>query len=155
MTERSYYVETSVWGTIPIGQPQEMRRTTLQFLQRFPAPRFYVSPVVMNEIKDCPEQVYVQIMRVLQKVGPESLLGTASSVELAEAYIAAGIVSIKKRDDALHVAIATIHDVDVLVSWNHRHIANVRKTEQYRAVNLFRGYRSTPAILTPYEVLYE
>ena len=50
--------------------------------------------------------------------------------------------------------VETFHKVDVLVSWNHRHLANVRKAEQYRGANLFRGYPNTPLILTPLEVLH-
>jgi hypothetical protein len=53
------------------------------------------------------------------------------------------------------VAIATTQEIDVLVSWNHKHIANVRKTEQYRGANLMFGYAKTPIILTPLEVLHD
>ena len=46
--------------------------------------------------------------------------------ELAAAYLAAGVMPEDARDDALHFAIATVHEVDVLVSWNFRHLVNVR-----------------------------
>ena len=61
---------------------------------------------------------------------------------------------IRRSGDALHVAVATFHQMDVLLSWNHRHMANVRKTEQYRGANLLRGSSKTPLMLTPLEVLY-
>jgi hypothetical protein len=79
---------------------------------------------------------------------------TEECTRLAFRYIDAGIVPAKKREDALHVAIATVYNMDVLVSWNHKHMANLRKTEQYQGVNLMNGYPATPAILTPYEVLH-
>jgi hypothetical protein len=95
------------------------------------------------------------MVEAIERVRPTLLEVTPNAVELAQFYIDSGILPPKKRDDALHVAIATIEEMDVLVSWNHRHIANVRKTEQYRGANLLRGYALTPLILTPLEVLYE
>ena len=59
--------------------------------------------------------------------------------ELAQFYQNSGILPAKKIEDALHVALATIHQMDILVSWNHRHMANVRKAEQYQAANLIWG----------------
>ena len=73
---------------------------------------------------------------------------------MAQRYTEAGIIPAKKQEDALHVALATVYHMDVLVSWNHRHIANIRKTELYRAANLLHGYSQTPLILTPLEVLH-
>src|SRR5262249_8969653 len=89
---------------------------------------------------------------------PSTTGGTSSVIEceeLAQFYIDSGILPSKKIADALHFPIATIHQMTVLVSWNHRHMANIRKAEQYQAANLIRGYRKTPLILTPFEVMHE
>ncbi len=72
---------------------------------------------------------------------------------MAEEYIKAGIVPAKKRDDARHVALATLGGVDILVSWNHRHLANKRKRELFNAVNLLEGRTQPLEICTPFEVL--
>ncbi len=150
----SYYVETSVWGMIPKGQPREMRRTSLQFLRRFPRELFHISTVVYREIAASDESSKFQIMEVLNELIPISFDVTSEVDFLARFYIESGILPPKKLDDALHVALATVHEMRVLVSWNHRHIANARKTELYRAANLIRGYSSTPMILTPVEVIH-
>lgn len=155
MDERQYYVETSVWGMLPKGQPREMRRSSLQFVKRLTNQNCFVSEVVLREIMGAPEEDRTQINQVLNRVDPAVLEMTPEAEKLAEYYIASDILPPKKRDDALHVAIATVHTMDVLVSWNHRHIANVRKTEQYRGANLLRGFSHTPMILTPLEVLHE
>ena len=152
MPGRSYYVETSVWGMIPKGQPREMRRASLRFLRR--QLQFFASPVALYEIGACAELARAQIMEVFDALQPTILEVTAGIEELAGFYIETGIVAKRKRPDALHVAVATVHEMDVLVSWNHRHIANIRKTEQYRGANLIRGYSNTPQILTPIEVLH-
>ena len=155
MPERDYYVETSVWGMIPQGQPREMRQASLQFLRRFPRPAYFVSPVVLEEIEAANENSRSQILEVMESAAPGMIEVTTEAYELARFYIDSGILPARKIEDALHVALSTVHEMDVLVSWNHRHMANVRKTEQYRGANLMRGYRKTPLILTPLEVLHE
>jgi hypothetical protein len=153
--ERSYYVETSVWGMIPKGQPREMRRATLRFLRQVPREWCFVSEAVLEEINACQEPVRTSILRMYSDIEPAYLHLTDEVRELAEFYIGSGILPAKKKQDALHVAIATVKELDALVSWNHRHMVNLRKTEQYREANLVRGYWKTPQILTPLEVLHE
>ena len=54
--------------------------------------------------------------------------------------------------DALHLALATVHECDILVSWNCRHIANANKTPHIRSINSRLGYE-TPELLTPLSLL--
>ena len=154
MVERTFYVETSVWGMIPKGQPREMRRASLQFLRQVPQPSLCMSEIVMQEIDLCSESDRSQIMEVLSRSAPTRLDVTQECHDLARYYVESGILSPRKPADAVHVAISTFHEVTVLVSWNHRHLANVRKAELYRGANLIRGYPNTPLILTPLEVLH-
>ncbi|NLG84430.1 MAG: type II toxin-antitoxin system VapC family toxin [Firmicutes bacterium] len=72
--------------------------------------------------------------------------------ELAEAYLQHGIVGPGSRSDALHVALATIAEADVLVGWNFKHMVNIGKIRLFSAVNLERGYRPID-IRSPKEVL--
>lgn len=59
----------------------------------------------------------------------------------------------KKFDDALHIAVSTVHDVDVLVSWNFQHLANVNKERRALQVNQANGYYHPLRITTPLEVM--
>ena len=72
-------------------------------------------------------------------------------MSVVQAYLAAGIVGLKWRTDALHVALATEAQCAVIVSWNFKHIVNFEKIPLYNGVNLARGYHSI-AIHTPQEV---
>src|SRR5437870_3270473 len=118
MTDRDYYVETSVWGMIPKGQPRELRKATLQFLKQWPGASYCVSPIVLDEISVCDEAIRTQIMEVFKGSGARELKMTPEARELARFYINSGILPARKTLDALHVAIATVHEMDVLVSWN-------------------------------------
>jgi predicted nucleic acid-binding protein len=73
---------------------------------------------------------------------------------LAKRYIEEGVVTNKHLVDAQHIAMATIHHVDVIASWNFKEMVNVYKIRQYNAVNLKYGY-SMIDIRTPKELIYE
>ena len=74
------------------------------------------------------------------------------TTELAEAYISTGVITDKMRIDAQHIAIATVNRVNVLVSWNFKHIVNLARIHGYNSVNLRQGYPMIE-IRTPREVL--
>jgi hypothetical protein len=77
---------------------------------------------------------------------------TEEALELAERHIEAGVIGGAKRVDAQHIATATVHRVDVLVSWNFKHIVNLERIRGYNSVNLRNGYPLLE-IRTPQEVL--
>jgi len=89
---------------------------------------------------------------VVPEADIETLQLDAEARELAEAYIAAGVLTAKMRADAQHLAIATVARVDVLVSWNFTHIVNLQRIHGYNSVNLRKGYPMME-IRTPREVL--
>ena len=77
---------------------------------------------------------------------------TESAAALAQAYLKAGVVTRRQLVDAQHIAVATLHRVDVLVSWNFKHIVNLTRIHGYNSVNLRRGHPLLE-IRTPLEVL--
>ena len=60
-------------------------------------------------------------------------------IDLADAYQKQGVLTLKYYDDGLHIALATIAEVDVLVSWNFKHIVQFFKIRQFNATNLSLG----------------
>jgi hypothetical protein len=48
-------------------------------------------------------------------------------VTIAAKYLSSGVIPIRKREDALHIAIFTVFEFDILLSWNFRHLANIHK----------------------------
>lgn len=66
---------------------------------------------------------------------------TEESMELADRYIAEKVVGKTSLEDCRHIALATINKVDVLASWNFKHIVNLDKIKGYNSVNLKLGYQ--------------
>jgi hypothetical protein len=75
--------------------------------------------------------------------------------ELAFRYIEHGAIPEAKLEDAQHVAYATVHEMDILVSWNFRHLANVKKEAKILAVNVEAGYWRPLRLLSPLEIGHE
>jgi len=73
-------------------------------------------------------------------------------LDLREAYVKAEVVGPTSMADALHVALATVSECLLLVSWNFRHIVHFRKIPMYNGVNQIQGY-GTIGIHTPLEVI--
>lgn len=73
-------------------------------------------------------------------------------IKLAENYITEGALTNKSYNDALHIALATLNNADVLASWNFKHIVNINRIRVYNSVNLKLGYRMIE-IRTPREII--
>jgi len=106
--------------------------------------------LVEQEIESAPELVRVNFMRF---VSTSELAEISPAVlDLRDAYLSAGIVTPKSTDDATHVALATISQCEIIVSWNFKHIVHFQKIPKYNAVNALHGYRSIN-IYSPSEVI--
>jgi len=77
---------------------------------------------------------------------------TKDAIALAELYIAEGVVGETSRSDCRHIALATLNNADVLVSWNFRHIVNLKRIRGYNSINLREGLR-TLEIRSPKELM--
>lgn len=111
-----------------------------------------ISDVVDRELAGAPPHVR-QTLAGLPAGSVESLEVTTEAVELAEAYIAAGVLTDRWMDDAMHVALATLARCDVLASWNFKHLVRIDRARGFNAVNVGRGFRLIE-IASPPEVLY-
>ena len=115
----------------------------------------FVSPETTRELGNNPDQeARIKMLafigeRKLTVLEPESLIGFE---ELAGRYIKAGAIPEKKLPDARHIALATIAGMDILVSWNQRHIVRYKTQSIINAINEEHGVSSL-AINTPAEII--
>jgi hypothetical protein len=110
-----------------------------------------LSTLTIQELALAPEAVRARLMEV-PEAHIETLQLDAEAMDLAEAYISERVIGEKFRTDAQHIAIATVARVDVLVSWNFKHIVNLQRIHGFNSVNLRRGYPMLE-IRAPREVL--
>jgi predicted nucleic acid-binding protein len=149
------YIETSVFGFYFDPEPRNATRreavTTLLNQIRLGILEAGTSPVTFHEFEDAAEPLRSKLLAFLDDV--RMLPADDDEVErLAAVYVREQVVSEQDRNDARHVAYATVCKADVLVSLNLRHIANDRTERRVAAVNLREGYQAL-RIKTPEEVL--
>ena len=144
------YADTSVFGGC---FDKEFDAASLLFFERVRDKTFVlvVSDVTLDELQQSPEPV----RRILFEVDEsciERVATTPESEALAREYLDAKVVGSSCVDDARHIAVATIMEVDIVVSWNFKHIVHYEKIMGYEGINLTRGYRS-PRIHSPRELV--
>ncbi len=142
------YVDTSVFGGCLDPAFAEWSNA---LMEDFRADRsvLVVSEVTMGEVAMAPEPICDLFLGLLEVA--EELPVTSEALELLRAYEAQGILSPRFRNDMLHIAIATVAEVDVVVSWNFKHIVRLDKIRLFNGVNLQLGYKPL-TVYSPREV---
>ena len=145
------YLDTSVIGGY---FDPEFADATRQMFSELAVGRLIgvISGVVLQELVNAPPCV-----RQLLEVNPgdrfEVIPATEEAETLAEAFLAAGIVGPQCADDCRHVALAFCANVDILTSWNCRHIVQYERIRAFNALAVLRGFRALE-IRTPREVIH-
>ena len=115
--------------------------------------RFYASSISVSEVARAPDEVRTLMANTF--ADPGSILPlTPEAAKLAAHYMAAKVVPVRYAEDADHVAVAVVHKLDLVVSWNFKHLVNVHREKGFNAVNLLQGYPPV-SIVTPSQLIYE
>lgn len=144
------YTDTSVLGGC---EDDEFAEYSIRLMESFVRGEriLVVSSLTVQELAQAPAEVRRRLASV-PEAHIEPLQLDDEAKDLAEAYISAAVFTAKLRADAQHIAIATVARVDVLVSWNFKHIVNLQRIRDYNSVNLRQGYPLIE-IRTPREVV--
>ena len=145
------YVDTSVFGGF---FDTEFDKETKLLFDKILDGEFnlVISDLTQNELIKAPENVR-NLMKNLNFYDVEVLKITDDEINLAMNYISENVVGKTSFDDCIHIAAATINNVDFLVSWNFKHIVNVMRIRGYNAVNIKNGYK-TIDIRSPKDFIY-
>ena len=150
MKKLRIYVDTSVIGGC---FDPEFRLWSEALMEDFRQGRYIavISEVVATETAAAPEFVK-SLHEELLGLPAEVVEVDEDAVSLVQRYIERSVLGQRFLNDMLHIALATIAEVDVLVSWNFRHIVRLDKIRLFNAVNLEQGYKPL-AIYSPREVI--
>jgi len=144
------YADTSVIGGC---FDTEFKEYSLGLFEEFKSGNFKLirSDLVLMELAPARPE----IRNKLNEIPPGNIISAnvnAKTIELALTYIEYGALTNKSYHDALHIATATLNNVDVLASWNFKHIVNFDKIKMYNAINLRLGHKPIE-IMTPRLIL--
>ena len=115
----------------------------------------FTSQVVLDEISNGEAAMAQQRLDVMAGITLLDLTNEANS--LTKDILASGLLPPDADRDAAHIALATVHEMDILLSWNCRHIANAAIQARLRRLVEKSGF-ALPVLCTPDELtgeLYE
>ena len=138
MKQQRIYIDTSIVGGFFDGEFEKETKLLFQQLENKEIV-FVISEVLTGELENAPERVRVLLDNYNDNY-LEKVPLTDEARELADKYIAENVVGKTSYNDCCHIALATIHKVDVLASWNFKHIVNLVRIRGYNGVNLKNGY---------------
>lgn len=132
------YIDTSVVGGY---FDEEFKEPTTMLFERLNKNEiiFVVSDLLDLELLKAPQQVQ-QLLHNYSNDKFQRVELTEEAIKLADTYINEKVVGKTSLEDCRHIALATIHKVDVLASWNFKHIVNLDRIKGYNSVNMRLGY---------------
>jgi len=139
MKKQRLYLDTSVFGGY---FDVEFMEFTSPLFDRILKGDFIIllSTILDEELEFAPERIK-NLVKKLDKSYIEYLEDNAEAIELATDYVKEKVVGATSYSDCLHIALATIYQADILVSWNFKHIVNIERIRGYNAINIKNGYR--------------
>ena len=162
MKKLKVYLDTSIINFLNVEDSPDYRRDTELFFETVVAPgkvETYVSRIVFEEInrtEDIAKQK--KLLNIFEKYpNIKTLIAEDDNVHeiefLVEKYLESEIIPRKNIADAFHIAYATVFQIDILLSWNFKHLANINKEQKILIVNKLNGYHYPFRMTNPLEVL--
>lgn len=142
------YLDTSVPSAYYDSEKPERQELTKEFWLKIKNSIVHISELVKQELSQIEnENLRRNISKLIKKFKVLKL--TNKVKKLSEEYIKEGVVPERFKNDATHIAISTINNMDFLISWNFRHLVNVKTKRLVNAVNKKNGYKKIEIIAPP------
>ncbi len=151
------YLDTSVISfALSEDVSDDDRNITLKLIDQINKGRYegFISDVVIRELGSTQDTAKrAELFKLLDNMELNEILAVDEEVDrVADKYIEEGIIPAVYRDDALHIALTSVKGLDVLVSWNFRHLVKHKTRIEVTGVNTLLGYKAID-ICTPWEVI--
>jgi predicted nucleic acid-binding protein len=142
------YLDTSVFSAYYDDRDTGRQEQTKEFWKILFSYEKYASEIVIEELNVVSDEILKK--RLIELTGGFSILDvTDEAIDLADKYIEKGIFPQRYKDDALHLAIATVNGIDILVSWNFQHLVKRKTRIEANETNSLYGFRSIDIIAPP------
>jgi predicted nucleic acid-binding protein len=157
MRKLALYLDTSVISfALSKDISDDDRNITLKLIEEINKGRFegFISDVVIRELGNTRDAAKRdKLLKLVENTEFNEVLSVDEEIDrLADKYIEEGIIPAVYRDDALHIALASVKGLDILVSWNFKHLVKHKTRIEVAGVNTLLGYKSID-ICMPWEVI--
>lgn len=143
MRKLKVYLDTSVISYLMQDDAPEKMKETRQLWEMFKNDKYdvYLSTVTLKELQNCSEPKRSLLADHLNQISFTVLDITKDIEEIAKKIIELGILTPKSFDDCQHIGAALVNDCDCIISWNFKHIVNIKTIRGIRAITNLEGYR--------------
>jgi predicted nucleic acid-binding protein len=150
----SLYLDTSVLNFFFEEHDLEKANSTKDLFGEITKGRYhaFILDLVLREIGKAPDLRRKELLSLIKTYQLPQEEVTEECLALADKYMKRKIFPPKCRDDGLHIAVATVYQADVVISWNLKHMVKLRTRREVKAINVLEGYREIE-ICTPLEVI--
>ena len=146
------YLETTLWNFMFTDDAPEKQEITQRFFQQLDLYEIFISDLVLAELQQTLEPKRSDMIDLINSKKPAILEISEEVEQLAQKYIEAEILTDKHKNDILHIAVAVVNDLNMLISWNMKHIVRVKPRQGINAVNRLFGYKEIE-IVNPQEIV--
>ena len=144
------YIDTSIIGGLFDEEFRKESRALFEMAENGEI-TFLISDLILAEAEVAPQKI-LDSLNSLSEESFRTCYANEETVELRDKYLAEKVVGPASKNDAHHVAIATVMRADMIVSWNFRHIVHFEKIRAFNSVNIRCGYGRIE-IFSPKEVV--
>lgn len=144
MKKLKVYLDTSVISYLKQEDAPDKMQDTLILWEMFKDKKYevYLSKLTLKEVSQCPEPKRQILLDYLEQIDYVVVSASEESLLLAEKIIDMGILRPKSFDDCQHIAFAIISNCDCIISWNFKHIVNIKTIHGIRAITNLEGYKA-------------
>ncbi|MCL1994725.1 MAG: PIN domain nuclease [Defluviitaleaceae bacterium] len=145
MRKPRIYLDTSVVSHLEAQDVPDKMSDTLKFWQQAQEEMYeiYSSYLMLEEISRCSEPKLTSMYKHLNNITFNLIEAISTEAEfIANEIVRLNILTEKRRDDCTHIGLAVANECDIIVSWNFKHMVNVRTINGVRGINAINGYRS-------------
>ncbi len=137
------YLDTSVISYLDQQDAPEKMKETREVWDCLKTDKYdiYISDVVLDEISQCKENKQNILLSYLQQIKYTVVRIDEGTIELAEKFVDFGVLKRKSFDDCRHIASAILSGCDVIVSWNFKHIVNIKTMRGIKVITTLEGYK--------------
>ncbi|MDR2813317.1 MAG: type II toxin-antitoxin system VapC family toxin [Prevotellaceae bacterium] len=146
MKSKVYLDTSAISALFDMRSPERMEMTKAAWKQ-LKNYDVYISEIVMEELSRVTESLRKNMLESVENA--TVLPVTKAAQSLADAYVERGVFPEKYYDDALHVAIASIHQIGILLSWNFTHLVKLKTRRLVTLVNTIENYSPVEIISPP------
>ncbi|MDR0197041.1 MAG: PIN domain-containing protein [Oscillospiraceae bacterium] len=150
------YLDTSVISHLDAPDTPDKMGDTLKLWKDVKASAYdvYISDLTIAELEDCAEPKRTEMLSALLDIEYTRVVQDERAKQLSALYFEVGGLPPKSKEDAAHIAIASVYDCDIILSWNFKHIVNLRAMTAVETVNFQMRYKNI-RILSPSMLLSE